>query len=107
MHAMLAYGDIDLVLSMKAETATNSADADAIINTDIVINARTGIRDRLHHLPAGRRTAACTVGRRSTPPEAWSGDGWSGGSARTAAGVAGTTPIGARELAATSSASSC
>ena len=106
---MLAYGDADLVLAMNAETATNSAnaDADAISNTDIVINARTGIRDRLHHFPAGRRTAACTVGRRSTPPEAWSGDGWSGCSARTAAGVAGTTPIGAGELAATSSASSC
>ena len=106
---MLAYGDADLVLAMNAETATNSAnaDADAIINTDIVINARTGIRDRLQHLPAGRRTAACTAGWRSTPPEAWSGDGWSGGEARTAAGVAGTTPIGARELAATSSASSC
>ena len=89
MHAMLAYGDIDLMLAMNAETATNSADADADISADIVINSRTDIRDRLHHLPAGRRTPACTAGRISTPPEVWSGVGWSGGSARTAAGVAG------------------
>ena len=55
---------------MNAETNTNSADADADISADIVINSRTDIRDRLHHLPAGRRTPACTAGRISTPPEA-------------------------------------
>ena len=32
---MLAYGDADLVLAMNAETATNSANADA----DAIINA--------------------------------------------------------------------
>ena len=33
--------------------------------------------------------AASTAGRRSPPPEAWSGGRWSGGPAHTAAGVAG------------------
>ena len=76
MHAMLAYGDIDLVLAMNADTDTNSVNADIVINANadtavIGLTADTAIditadtytaRGQLHHLPLALHAVTSTRG---------------------------------------------